>query len=338
MKPFARFSALSLATSLVLAGCATSESSPVPETPPLDSASPSLSIVVSTTVLGSIATDIAQCAAGQDTTVTVVMPVGVDPHDFQPSSAQVAAMVSADLVIVNGLGLEEGLLPAVEGIGADGARVLDIGELIDPLPFGAEASPYTEDDGHGHGEAAGEEEESGHGTYDPHFWMDMERMALAATLIGEEIESLGGKGSAACGEEVAATIATAQEGVVDILSGIPESRRVLVTDHDALSYFAESFGFTVIGVVIPGGSTLGEPDSQELAALVRVIQDQDVSAIFGDATLSNQILEVLASEAGRDVVVVSLFIGSLGGPDSGATSYIEMMTTNAERIAQALAD
>lgn len=336
-------SALSLSTTLVLAGCVGGTSATDPITPSAESASSAVSIVVSTTVLGSVVSDIAFCAEGNDQAVTVVMPVGVDPHDFQPSSAQVASMVSADLVIVNGLGLEEGLLPALDSIGSDGARVLEIGELIDPLPFGASGDEHSEDDDHDdhaeedHSESGVEEDDHAHGAYDPHFWMDMDRMASAARLIGEEVEALGVEGYAACGEEVAALIEETELGVTDILAGIPDSDRILVTDHDALSYFAESFGFRVIGVVIPGGSTLGEPNSQELAALVSVIGEQGVPAIFGDATLSNEILDVLAAEAGRDVQAVSLFIGSLGGPDSGAEGYEEMMMTNAQRIAQALA-
>lgn len=343
MQKLAAGSALSLATALVLSGCVGLGGDTDLAAPPAGSPSPALSIVVSTTVLGGVVSDIARCAEGDDQAVTVVMPVGVDPHDFQPSSAQVASMVAADLVIVNGLGLEEGLLPALDSIGSDGARVLEIGELIDPLPFGAEAEEHSEDEHHDdhadedHSESGAEEDDHAHGAYDPHFWMDMDRMAAAARLIGEEVEAFGAEGYLACGEEVAASIEGAEQELLDTLAGVPDARRILVTDHDALSYFAESFGFRVIGVVIPGGSTLGEPNSQELAALVSVIQDQDVPAIFGDATLSNEILEILAAEAGRDVQVVSLFIGSLGGPDSGATSYEEMMMTNADRIAQALA-
>ena len=343
MQKLAAGSALSLATALVLSGCVDLSGETDLAAPPAGSPSPALSIVVSTTVLGGVVSDIARCAEGDDQAVTVVMPVGVDPHDFQPSSAQVASMVAADLVIVNGLGLEEGLLPALDSIGSDGARVLEIGALIDPLPFGAEAEEHSEDEHHDdhadedHSESGAEEDDHAHGAYDPHFWMDMDRMAAAARLIGEEVETFGAEGYSACGEEVAASIEGAEQELLDTLAGVPDARRILVTDHDALSYFAESFGFRVIGVVIPGGSTLGEPNSQELAALVSVIQDQDVPAIFGDATLSNEILEILAAEAGRDVQVVSLFIGSLGGPDSGATSYEEMMMTNADRIAQALA-
>ncbi|MEJ6758283.1 MAG: metal ABC transporter substrate-binding protein [Pontimonas sp.] len=343
MQKLAAGSALSLATALVLSGCVGLGGETDLAAPPAESPSPALSIVVSTTVLGGVVSDIARCAEGDDQAVTVVMPAGVDPHDFQPSSAHVASMVAADLVIVNGLGLEEGLLPALDSIGSDGARVLEMGALIDPLPFGAEAEEHSEDehhDGHAdedHSESGAEEDDHAHGAYDPHFWMDMDRMAAAARLIGEEVETFGAEGYSACGEEVAASIEAAEQELLDTLAGVPDARRILVTDHDALSYFAESYGFRVIGVVIPGGSTLGEPNSQELAALVSVIQDQDVPAIFGDATLSNEILEILAAEAGRDVQVVSLFIGSLGGPDSGATSYEEMMMTNADRIAQALA-
>ena len=343
MQKLAAGSALSLATALVLSGCVGLGGETDLAAPPAESPSPALSIVVSTTVLGGVVSDIARCAEGDDQAVTVVMPAGVDPHDFQPSSAHVASMVAADLVIVNGLGLEEGLLPALDSIGSDGARVLEIGALIDPLPFGAEAEEHSEDEHHDdhadedHSESGAEEDDHAHGAYDPHFWMDMDRMAAAARLIGEEVETFGAEGYSACGEEVAASIEAAEQELLDTLAGVPDARRILVTDHDALSYFAESYGFRVIGVVIPGGSTLGEPNSQELAALVSVIQDQDVPAIFGDATLSNEILEILAAEAGRDVQVVSLFIGSLGGPDSGATSYEEMMMTNADRIAQALA-
>ena len=343
MQKLAAVSALSLATALVLSGCVGLGGETDLAAPPAESPSPALSIVVSTTVLGGVVSDIARCAEGDDQAVTVVMPAGVDPHDFQPSSAHVASMVAADLVIVNGLGLEEGLLPALDSIGSDGARVLETGALIDPLPFGAEAEEHSEDEHHDdhadedHSESGAEEDDHAHGAYDPHFWMDMDRMAAAARLIGEEVETFGAEGYSACGEEVAASIEAAEQELLDTLAGVPDARRILVTDHDALSYFAESYGFRVIGVVIPGGSTLGEPNSQELAALVSVIQDQDVPAIFGDATLSNEILEILAAEAGRDVQVVSLFIGSLGGPDSGATSYEEMMMTNADRIAQALA-
>jgi zinc/manganese transport system substrate-binding protein len=90
-------------------------------------------VVVTTTVLGSVVGEILTCAVGDDSSMTVLMPIGADPHDFQASSAQVALMAGADLVVVNGLGLEEGVLDAVENVEADGVSVLEIASLIDPL-------------------------------------------------------------------------------------------------------------------------------------------------------------------------------------------------------------
>jgi len=122
------------------------------------------------------------------------------------------------------------------------------------------------------------------------------------------------------------------------LASVPEDQRVLVTDHDALGYLAERYDYDVVGVVIPGGSTLGDPNSRELAELVSTIEDQQVRAIFGDATVSPDLLLTLSEEVGGAIEVVELLVGSLGGPDSGAESYLEMMMTNATRIATALAD
>ena len=303
-------------------------------------------MVVTTTVLGSVVGEILTCAVGDDSSMTVLMPLGADPHDFQASSAQVALMASADLVVANGLGLEEGVMDAIDNIEAEGVSVLEIAALVDPLPFGEE---YEEEhsgegshDDHGHEDELAEEEEShddhGHGEFDPHFWFDMERMALAAELIGAELAVNGNESLASCGESVAEGIRATDVLVADALASVQEADRVLVTDHDALGYLAERYDFDVVGVAIPGGSTLGDANSSDLADLVVTIQNEGVRAIFGNTAGSPALLETLAAEVGGDVQVVELFVGSLGGPGSGAESYQEMMTTNATRIASALAD
>ena len=357
------FSILAVASAFALTGCTMGSPAEVEPTTTTVTEGSGLSVVVSTTMLGDVVRDIVRCETGDDSTVTTVMPVGADPHDFQPSSAQVAQMAAADLVVVNGLGLEEGLLPALESIEADGAAVLRVAALLDPISFGGGSAEGKEehddhdedssedhseeeayDDDHGHEDDESDEEhseEEGHdhaGGLDPHFWLDMDRMADAAELIGEQLQTIAGGGFEVCGDQIAEKIESAERSVMDILESVPEGQRVLVTDHDALEYFAQRYGYTVAGVVIPGGSTLGEPNSQELATLVGVIQDRNVPAIFGNTALGQDVLDVVAEEVGRDVQVVSLFIGSLGGPDSEATTYVQMMTTNATLIAQALTD
>jgi len=166
----------------------------------------------------------------------------------------------------------------------------------------------------------------------------MDRMATAAELVGVRLGAVGGEQYVTCGESVGAEIRAAEGNIIRILSSVPSAQRILVTDHDALAYFANRYDFEVVGVVIPGGSTLGETSSQDLATLVSVMRDRQVSAIFGNQATNADILAVLADEVGSRVSVTEVFVGSLGGPGSEAETYIDMMTTNATRISQALAD
>ena len=237
-------------------------------------------------------------------------------------------MVGADVVIANGLGLEEGLQDALASAAEDGARVIEIAPLLDPIEFG----------GHGHeGDAPSkDEDEHDYGSLDPHVWFDMKRMADAAVIIGDALAETGGSAYADCGAKVADEIRSAEGEVRALMESVPEDRRILVTDHDALGYLADAYGYEVAGVVIPGGSTLAEPSSAELSALVEVIRAEGVTAIFANTADSSALSDAVAAEAGGSVQVVELYVGSLGGPDSGADTYVAMMLPNAQRIADAL--
>ncbi len=280
------------------------------------------SIVTTTTILGSITSDIAACA-DPEATVTTLMPIGTDPHDFAPSSQQVAQLVSADLVITNGIGLEAGLTDSLDNAVSDGATVLAVGERLDPLPFGAHA-----DDQADHADE--------HGSEDPHVWFDMARMATAAEIIGDALAEGGNTAYAECGTQVADGIRSAESGVRATLESVPADRRILVTDHDALGYLAEAYGYEIAGTVIPGGSTLAEPSSADLASLVATIRTEDAPAIFANTADSTTLADAVASEVGRPIEVVQLYVGSVGEPGSGAEDYISMMQTDAALIADAL--
>ena len=336
---------------LALTGCVGTSDSALPE----KTAPETLSVVVTTTILGSVVRDIVTCVAGDDAGLSVIMPIGVDPHDFQASSEQVALMVGADLTVVNGLGLEAGLVSTFETLSAEGNPIFEVAGEVNPLPFGRSDDDHAGEekasDDHAADEHAGEEkagddhanededeDEHGHGGFDPHFWFDMDRMATAAELVGVRLGAVGGEQYVTCGESVGAEIRAAEGNIIRILSSVPSAQRILVTDHDALAYFADRYDFEVVGVVIPGGSTLGETSSQDLATLVSVMRDRQVSAIFGNQATNADILAVLADEVGSRVSVTEVFVGSLGGPGSEAETYIDMMTTNATRISQALAD
>ena len=275
-----------------------------------DTADDAVLVVVTTTVLGDVAANV----VGDSAVVEVLIPIGVDPHDFQASARQVARMEEADLVVANGLGLEQGLGDVLASLGGDGHPVLLVGELLGPLRLIEGRGP------------------------DPHIWLDPLRMVTVTGLIAGALEQVAPEGRwRVNADRYTAELEAADAEIQAILAAVPEGRRVLVTNHDSLGYFAERYDFEVIGVVVPGGSTLAQPSSADLAALVRVIEQSGVPAIFAETTEPASLAESIAAEVGDDVAVVELFIGSLGGPGSGAETYIEMLLTDANRIAEAFA-
>jgi zinc/manganese transport system substrate-binding protein len=123
----------------------------------------------------------------------------------------------------------------------------------------------------------------------------------------------------------------------ETLSVVPDDQRVLVTNHEVFGYFADRFDFEVVGAVIPSLTTSAEPSTAEVEALVELIEQEQIPAIFADTSGSTRLAEAIASSAGNEVAVVVLFSESLGEPGSGADTYISMMSTNASLIAGALA-
>jgi zinc/manganese transport system substrate-binding protein len=275
-----------------------------------------LLVVVTTTILG----DVVSHVVGDDAVVEVLVPTGASPHDYRASSQQVAAINRADLVVANGLGFEEGLEDVLESAAGDGARILTVGELVGPIPFAALASDHDHE-----------------ASDDPHFWMDPLRVAEATLLISEELALVDDTFDwSDRAETYAEELASLDLEIISVLGVIPDDERKLVSNHHSLGYFAERYDFETIGVIIPGGSTLGDPSSEELADLVSVIEEEQVRAIFAETTEPSALAEAVAAEVGREVEVVDLYTGSLGEPGSGAETYIAMMQTNARLIVDAL--
>jgi len=314
---FALIPAAFLALGAPLAACSSEETAN-------DGAS-TVNVVATTTILGDVAQRIVSCA-DPEATVTTLMPIGADPHDFSASSTQVAEIVQADIVIANGLGLEAGLDDALDNAASDGAQVIEIADMVDPIPFGEHAGEHADD----------EKSDEEHGDEDPHFWFDMNRMAMAAEIIGDEIATDNGQQYAECGREVADEIRAAEADVRALLESVPTDQRILVTDHNSLGYLAEAYGYEIAGTVIPAGTTLAEPSSAELADLVQVMKDEGVRVIFANTADPTALSDAVASEVGGDVQVVELYVGSLGEPGSDGEDYLSMMRTNATLISNAL--
>lgn len=281
-------------------------------------------VVVTTNILGDVVSEIVSCGGGS---TEVLMPIGGSAHDFSLSSQQVADMATADLVVLNGLGLESGLEKVLQNVKAEGAEVFEVGEAINPLEVSIDGSvdEHTHDEDHDHGE------------FDPHFWLDMSRMALASSAIGEKLSEITGEERySTCAEDMSGNILASEKDFKEILDSIPASNRLLVVDHESFNYFASAYDFEVIGSIIPSISDNAQPSSEELAALVRIIQENNLKAIFVGSDNTKKLADALTSEIGRPIEVVKLYEGSLGTKNSGAETYIEMMMFNALAISEAL--
>ena len=334
-------------TSSLAIAPASTDTTAVPEPAPGQAPeSERLLLVATTTILGDLVANV----VGADADLVVLLPVGADPHDYRASAAQVALLHDADLVVASGLRLEEGILDVLEAAEADGINLLEVGDLLDPLPFGGhneedEGDDHgEEDEGDDHGEEdegddhGDEGEDHAHSGADPHFWMDPLRAAEAARLIAQALASLNGSIDwMARADSYASSIEELHDEIQAILAPIPHEDRALVTNHDALGYFADRYGFEIIDTVIPGGATLAEPSSAELAALVERIRETGAPTIFAETIEPTVLAEALAAEAGSGVEVVQLYTGSLGEPGSGADTLIGMLREDARRIADALA-
>jgi zinc/manganese transport system substrate-binding protein len=272
-------------------------------------------VVVTTNILGDVVGEL----VGDQVDVVTLMPPGADPHSVEISAREAAEMLDADLVVSNGLGLEEGLQQHVDAAGAAGVPVVAAGDLIEPLA-------YVD------GDAEGEP--------DPHLWTDTGRVldvvdglepVLATEVDGIDVDRL-----TAATASYRSQLETLDAELTATFAAIPAERRALVTNHHVFGYLAERWGFRVVGAVLPSGTTLAAPSASDLADLTEAIEEAGVATIFADSSQPDRLVQVLADEADVDVEVVALHTESLSAPGGGAATYLEMMRSNEQLISHGL--
>ncbi|MCD0446978.1 metal ABC transporter substrate-binding protein [Glycomyces sp. A-F 0318] len=272
-------------------------------------------VVVTTNILG----DLARNVIGGQADVTVLMAAGADPHSFGVSARQAASLERAELLIHNGLGLEEGVLAHVEAAAAAGVPDLAVGERVDPIE-------YTAD------ETAGQP--------DPHFWTDPVRVGEAVGIIAEQVvehvSGIDAEQVRANAEAYRAQVDELHERTTELFDAIPEERRRLVTNHHVFGYLAERYGFEVVGAVIPSGTTLASPSGSDLKDLADAVAESGVPVVFADSSQPERLIEAMAEETGLDIAIVPLFTESLTEPGQGAGTYLDMAASNAQAIADGL--
>jgi zinc/manganese transport system substrate-binding protein len=354
------FAAVSLfAAGALIAGCGDDAEPTAQESTPEESvAAADVGVLASTSIWSDVTEQIA-CGAID---VPSIIPLGVDAHEYEPSVQDADALLDAQLIVVNGLELEEGLEDSLSDAESGGATVIEVGEdvmLVETEEDGHsdegeehaddEHADEHADEGHAHeGEEHADDEHADeghsdeaddhdHGGVDPHVWMDPARVAEAVPAIATALVAVDGLPVDAeqvqqCADDYVAELDALRSEMDEQFSQLSDEQRNLVTNHEALGYLADGFGFEVIGTVIPSTSSLGESNARDLDELAATMQDAGVTRIFGEVTGSTDVADALADRMDGEVEVVALFTESLGDDGSGAETYLEMMRTNAALI------
>lgn len=311
-----------------------------------------LRVVATTNIIG----DVVRNVVGEEAEITVLITEGQNPHGYTPTPRAVAAIERAHVVFVNGFGLEENLLDTVET--AATGYVVPVSAGIEPIGGSGHDhdddhhedhdDDHTDDDDHHdddhHDEHADDDHDHDHAAGDPHVWFDPNNVIVWTQNIAEVMGELLPDSSErfvraadAYVEELRALDADIRSRVAEL----PEGRRKLVIDHASLDYFAQAYGFEVIGTVIPATTDQAEPSAQAISRLVDVIRSADVPAIFVGATASRglqNLTAAVAEEVGREIRVGTLLTGSLTAAGGGGESYLSFMDYNVTQIVENLAD
>ena len=281
-------------------------------------------ILVTTGIWADVVSNV---ACGGPAEVETLIPAGGDPHGYEPSLQDRARMENAALVVANGFELEEGLEDTLEAVAESGTPVFEVAEGTVPIPFTFEGEDEGHDEGGGHGSGG-----------DPHVWFDPRRVAEALPGLARMLTTEVGLDTAeidACLAGYLAELEAVDAEIAIKVEQLPAESRKLVTNHDALGYFADRYGFEVIGTVIPTPASMAQTNPAHLEELAEIIEHEGIKAIFAETLHSVDDVKALASRVG-DVEVVTLYTGSLGPSGSGAETYLGFLSTNADRIVDAL--
>ena len=277
----------------------------------------------------SFLADIVQVVAGDRALVDTLVPVGVDPHAFQPTPADLRRVAEVDLLVVNGVGLEAYLTDLMASAG-EGKTVIEAATGIPLRKMEEEAATADE----------GDHDDHDHEEGDPHLWLDPLLVQRYVDTISAGLAAADPDGAAVYAGNARAYQAQLSEldkEIRSLLVGVPAERRLLVTNHESLGYFADRYSLKVVGAILPSVSTGAEPSAGELAALVEQIKLTGAPAIFLEAGVNPQLARQLAEETGLRVVT-DLYTESLTTTTGPAPSYLEMMRHNARSIAAGLAE
>jgi ABC-type Zn uptake system ZnuABC Zn-binding protein ZnuA len=269
-----------------------------------------LRVLATTSLIGDTVAQV----GGEAIDLTTLIAAGQDPHGYQPGAADLTAAADADVIFVNGWDLEEGLIEDLTAIGG-AAAIVPVSAGIAPRMVGGAPDPHTWQNPANVGQ-----------------WVENVRLTLGAA---DPANAATYDANAAA---YRAELERLDEEVRSTLAAVPAARRVLVTNHDNLGYFAEAYDFEVIGAVIPSVSALAEPTAAGLADLAQLMADNGLCALVVESTADDRLARALEGELDEcdGVQLLTLYTDALGPPGSGVDTYLGLMRTNAATLVEGL--
>ena len=293
-----------------------------------------INVLATTPMLGEYVKQV----AGDNINVDILMPYSADPHHFEPSPQDVTKIESADLVFYVGLKYETApLLKLLENSSNSKQALIEIGEKINPIEF--EEDGHDEHEGHGHDEDKDEHEGHGHeghdhGVYDPHFWFDPTRVALAVDAIKVELINIDPENK----DSYETSANNYKEKLTDLdvetknlIATIPSDQRIFITTHEALGYLEARYDLEVKATIIPSITTEDTATPKQLVEVIEEIKEHEIKVLFMESENPTKAAEVIAQETGI-TLVSGLWVETL----QEGQSYVDFMKSNVNIIVENL--
>lgn len=272
-----------------------------------------LHVVATTQIVG----DVVRSVGGAAVVVTSLLPVGADPHTYEPTPEDLRTVAAAQVVFENGLGLEASLMKVLAAAG-EGAVMVSLSEGLVPRSWAATPS-------------------AGPVGADPHVWFDPTYVSSWADNAARALAALDPPQAAlfrANADAYQVQLRDLDQWIKAQAATIPQAKRELVTDHDELGYFAARYGFQIVGAVIPSYSTIAEPSAQEISRIETAIQQLGVKAVFVGTSVNPTLSRRVTQDTGTRLV--PLYTESLSAPDGPAGDYVSLMKYDVQAIVDAL--
>ena len=313
-----------------------------------------LKVVTSTSIIYDVVANV----AGDKADLTGLMGPSQDPHSYEPTPRDMAKVEEADILFLNGFGLEEGLISVLKNVSTN--KVVEVSHT----PVGNEAEEHEDLDGHDEAEGDDHEDHDGHedaehedhdgheevehegehhhGSVDPHSWMSPLNVVHWVEVIRDSLVEADPENAEYYRENAAVyteELHQLHKEIRETLSVVPAEKRLLVTDHNSLGYFADEYHLEIAGTILPQTSTSSDTSARHLAELVKIMSARQIKALFIGNTAGADIQKLsgaISTELGYPIEILQLLSGSLQEKGEPGDSYIEYMRYNTRLIADGL--